>query len=71
MEKVKKHQGLVCVCAECGSVIRTIGFVPAGETPLLSHGICAACAEKLYGELLGSIPRASHAGDPPTGGTIP
>ncbi len=49
MEKVQGPHGLVCVCAECGGVIRTIGLVPAGETPLVSHGICAACADKLYG----------------------
>jgi hypothetical protein len=51
MDKVQKHEGLVCVCAECKVVIRTVGTVPPGSTPLISHGICPACAEKLYGEI--------------------
>ncbi len=51
MEKVQKRDGLVCVCAECKTVIRTIGTVPPGAKPLVSHGICPACAEKLYGEI--------------------
>ena len=71
MEKVNKHQGFICVCAECGSIIRTIGLVPPGETPLLSHGICVACAEKLYGEFFRGAQKARHAGDSPTGGTVP
>ncbi len=51
MEKVQKRDGLVCVCAECKTVIRTIGTISPGATPLISHGICPACAEKLYGEI--------------------
>jgi hypothetical protein len=58
MEKVQRHHGLVCVCAECRSVIRTIAPVQPGETPLLSHGICPACAEKLYGDFF----RGGHLG---------
>ena len=72
MEKVQKRQGLICVCAECRSVIRTIGPVSAGETPLVSHGICAACAEKLYGEIFRGAPPAAPVGDSPTGrGALP
>ena len=50
MEKVQRRQGLICVCAECRTVMRTIWPVAPGETPLVSHGICPACAEKLYSE---------------------
>lgn len=51
MEKVQKREGLICVCAECKTVMRTIGVVPPGATPMVSHGICRACADKLYGEI--------------------
>ena len=51
MEKVHKREGLICVCAECKKVIRTIGVVTTGARPLISHGICPACADKLYGEI--------------------
>ncbi|MGA2640616.1 MAG: hypothetical protein ABSG21_06900 [Spirochaetia bacterium] len=54
MEKVQKREALVCVCAECKAIIRTIGTVAPGATPLVSHGICPACAEKLYGEMFRS-----------------
>ena len=51
MEKVQKREGLLCICAECKKVIRSAGTVSAGATPLVSHGICPECAEKLYGDL--------------------
>jgi hypothetical protein len=51
MESVQKKEGLICICAECKSVIRTIGGTEENVQPLLSHGICAACADRLYGEL--------------------
>jgi hypothetical protein len=51
MEKVQKREGLVCICAECKKVIGSIGSIDASEVPLISHGICPACAEKLYGAL--------------------
>jgi hypothetical protein len=51
MEKVQKREGLICVCAECKKVIRTIGVVTMGVRPLISHGICPACADRLYGEI--------------------
>jgi hypothetical protein len=51
MEKVQKREGLICICAECQKVIRTVGIVPSGGTPLLSHGICPECAERLYGDI--------------------
>jgi hypothetical protein len=54
MEKVQKREGLVCICAECHAVIRTIGRTGAAEKPLLSHGICPSCAEKLYGQYFAS-----------------
>jgi hypothetical protein len=54
MEKVQKRQGLICVCAECKKVIRTVGVVAPGARPLVSHGICPVCAEKLYGEIFRS-----------------
>jgi hypothetical protein len=60
MEKVHKRDGLVCLCAECKTVIRTIGTVAPGETPLVSHGICAQCAHKLYGEIFRRRARASE-----------
>ncbi len=49
VEKVQKREGLVVVCAECRKVIRTVGAVSPGGTPLISHGICPECAERLYG----------------------
>jgi hypothetical protein len=57
VEKVQKREGLICVCAECNAVIRTIGAVSPGGTPLVSHGICPACAERLYGGILRGRPK--------------
>jgi hypothetical protein len=54
MEKVQKREGLVCICAECKKVIRLIGTVTVGVTPMVSHGICPVCADKLYGHLFRS-----------------
>jgi hypothetical protein len=51
MEKVQKSEGLICICAECGKVIRLIGATASGVRPLVSHGICPECAEKLYGDI--------------------
>ena len=51
MEKIQKREGLVCVCAECKQVIGTVGRVSAGVTPRVSHGICPACANRLYGDI--------------------
>ena len=51
MEKVEKREGLLCVCAECGKVIRTVGTVTPESKPLLSHGICTECADRLYGDI--------------------
>ena len=51
MEEVQKREGLVCICAECKKVIRTIGTADMADVPLVSHGICPACAEKLYGDI--------------------
>ena len=56
MEKVQKREGLICICAECQKVIRCIGTVSPGTSPLVSHGICPACAEKLYGDLFRARP---------------
>jgi hypothetical protein len=64
MEKVQKHEGLICVCAECKSVIRTVGVVTPGARPLVSHGICPACADKLYGEIFRARTKGK-AGDLP------
>jgi hypothetical protein len=67
MEKVQKREGLICVCAECKKVIRTIGVVPPGGRPLVSHGICPSCADKLYGEIFRSPSKADGGvpGQPP------
>ena len=51
MEKVQKREGLICICAECQKVIRMIGTVSGEEKPLISHGICSACADRLYGDI--------------------
>ena len=51
LEKVQKREGLVCVCAECKKVIKVVGNVAADSAPLISHGICPECAERLYGSL--------------------
>lgn len=51
METIRKREGLVCVCAECTKVYSVVGNVPAGVTPRVTHGICPACAERLYGEI--------------------
>ena len=51
MEKVQKSEGLICICAECKKVIRLIGAHGLRRPPLVSHGICPACAEKLYGDI--------------------
>jgi hypothetical protein len=51
MEKVQKSEGLICICAECQKVIKRVGTVSPGASPLVSHGICSECAEKLYGDI--------------------
>ncbi len=51
VEQVQKKEGLVCVCAECQKVIKIVGTIPPGGSPLLSHGICPECAERLYGDI--------------------
>ncbi len=52
MEKVQKSEGLICICAECKKVIRRVGITRAPESPpLVSHGICPECAERLYGDI--------------------
>jgi len=51
MEKVRKQEGLVCVCAECNRVIGVVGVVTPGASPRISHGICPECATKLYGDI--------------------
>jgi hypothetical protein len=51
MEKVQKSEGLICICAECKKVIKIVGEIISGAPPLVSHGICPECAEKLYGEI--------------------
>jgi hypothetical protein len=58
MERVQPLGGLVCICAECKKVIRTV--LPAIESttaqPIISHGICPQCVEALYGEKLRGLP---------------
>jgi hypothetical protein len=61
MEKVQKRESLVCICAECHKIIRTVGVVEPEERPLISHGICPECADRLYGDLF----RRKHTGDSP------
>lgn len=56
MEKVQKSEGLICICAECQKVIRGVGTVSAEAAPLVSHGICSECAEKLYGDIFRARP---------------
>ncbi len=51
MEKVQKSEGLICICAECKKVIKSISATVASAHPLVSHGICPECAERLYGEI--------------------
>jgi hypothetical protein len=48
---------LVTICAECKRVIglrdlpRRPASRPAGDEILVSHGICEACARRLYGAI--------------------
>jgi len=58
METIRKREGLVCVCAECKNVYSFVGTVPAGSQPRITHGICPACAERLYGEIFRAGARA-------------
>ena len=51
MENVRARDGLVCICVECKKIIRTVGDCDPADAPLVSHGICPACAAKLYGTL--------------------
>lgn len=51
MEIVQKREGLLCICAECHKVMRTIGSITPESKPLISHGICSECADRLYGDL--------------------
>jgi hypothetical protein len=67
MEKVQKREGLTCICAECHKVIRCVGTVSADAAPLVSHGICPECAEKLYGDILRKSPQEKGGGSRPRG----
>ncbi len=60
MEEVQRKEGLVCVCAECGATIRVVALVDPAQHGLVSHGICPACAERLYGGIF-NRKRASAA----------
>ena len=55
MERVQAREGLVCICAECKKVIRRIDMPSVAQAqtqrPLVSHGICPECAERLYREI--------------------
>ena len=51
MEKVERREGLICVCAECKRVIRTVGVGVDPTRAIVSHGICRECALRLYGDL--------------------
>ena len=51
MEKVVKREGLICICAECKKIIKSLGMVEDRSRALISHGICPECARKLYGNL--------------------
>jgi hypothetical protein len=51
VEKVERREGLICVCAECKKVIRTVGEGVDPERARVSHGICHECAMRLYGDL--------------------
>ncbi|HET6487934.1 MAG TPA: hypothetical protein VFH83_16010 [Spirochaetia bacterium] len=55
MERVQAREGLVCICAECKKVIRRIDNQSEAEAqtqrPMVSHGICPECAERLYREI--------------------
>jgi hypothetical protein len=63
MEEVQKREGLTCVCAECGTIIRIIAMADPAQHGLVSHGICPACAERLYGSIFRS--HAAAPGSPP------
>ncbi len=56
MEEVQKREGLVCICAECKRVIRVVGRVDPADARLISHGICPACADRLYGGIFRPSP---------------
>ena len=47
----QRHESVVCICAECKKVIQIVGEVTSDSTPVISHGICPACAQILYGHL--------------------
>jgi hypothetical protein len=70
MEKIQKREGLVCVCAECRKVFNTVGSVSTGVTPRVSHGICPACADRLYGEIFRGQPDGKPAADRASGGPL-
>jgi len=70
MERIRKREGLICVCAECKNVIRVVGKVSPRVLPRISHGICPACAERLYGSIFRGERRQQPAGGPGSGGTV-
>jgi hypothetical protein len=70
MEEVQKKEGLACVCAECGTVIRIVAMVDPAQHGRVSHGICPACADRLYGGIFRkrtSAPDDSRPARPPGG----
>ena len=71
MENIQKREGLVCVCAECKQVIATMGSVSTGAVPRVSHGICPACADRLYGDIFRGAHGGKHAGANPAPGGPP
>jgi hypothetical protein len=56
MEKVQKREGLLCIFAECKKVIKHVGDTSPQSQPLISHGICPECADRLYGEIFKKKP---------------
>lgn len=70
MEKIQKREGLVCVCAECKQVIGTVGRVSTGAVPRISHGICPACADRLYGDIFRRTPGGKPAAYREPGGPL-
>jgi CheY-like chemotaxis protein len=62
LEQVKQLKGLLPICAECKSIRDDKGYWNALETYIqehsdarVSHGICPACAKKLYPDFAGRL----------------
>ena len=55
---------MIYICAWCNTELRRDDRAPEGGSPDdISHGVCSACAERVYGEAVESAERRGNQED--------